>query len=234
MNLAEQLQPIIDRYDHVVTVVDKDARDSENRAYGGFVRMAKGRLQEHITEQLVRVTWQHIGGDANSLEINSKKIAIPMRKSYLERIDDAVVAEHIRNNIKNFIYKLSVDKHIFINGEFVIGIECKSFAENAMIKRILIDFDLLKTIYPNLSCYLFQLESQLGGDYNKLTKPIYGSNSTRTLQSYFACDLNIVTLLSGERNINSPIHKYFKPLTLDALKSAVDILADDMKQFLVN
>lgn len=83
-------------------------------------------------------------------------------------------------------------------------------------------------------CYLFQLESQLGGDYYALTNPVYGSRSTRTIQSYFKCDLKIVTLLEGERKIEKPIHKlgHFKPLTLAALKGAMGILAIDMQRFL--
>ena len=39
-----------------------------------------------------------------------------------------------------------------------------------MIKRILIDFHLLKTIFPNISCYLFQLESQLGGELFRVAR----------------------------------------------------------------
>lgn len=73
-----------------------------------------------------------------------------------------------------------------------------------MIKRILIDFHLLKTIFTNISCYLFQLESQLGGYYSELPETIYGSKSTHSIMSYFEdVDLNIITLLKGERNIIS-------------------------------
>lgn len=232
MDITKKLQAIIDEYVTVVTIVDKDAHKSENRAYGGVIRAVKGKLQEHITEQLVRITWEKIGGNPTDLDINSKKIDIPIKRDYISRIEDPTVAKYIQKNIVKYVYKLSVDKHIFINGEFVIGIECKAYAENAMIKRILIDFDLLKTQHPNLSCYLFQLESQLGGDYSELTAPVYGSRSTHTIQSYFSCDLNIVTLLAGERNVNRPIHKHFKPLEISALQNAVDILTRDMKRFL--
>lgn len=189
-------------------------------------------MQEDIAEGLIKIAWHSIGGDANDLEINKAKINIPIQIDYLDRIKEPLVRQHIENNIDNYVYKLSVDKHVFINGGFVIGIECKAFTENAMIKRILIDFDLLKTRYSGLSCYLFQLESQLGGDYSQLTKPTYNSHSTHTIQSYFNCDLNIITLLSGERNINKPIHKHFKPLTMDCLRDAMQVLANDMQRFL--
>jgi len=232
MTLRKKLQKIIRDYRTVVQVVDQDARETEERAYGGFIRMAKGKLQEHITDQLVRAAWSHVGGKAKALDINARKIAIPIRQSYIDRIKEPEVAEYVRQNIANYVYRLAVDKHVFIGGKFVIGIECKAFAENAMIKRILIDFDLLKTQHPDLSCYLFQLESQLGGDYSALTKPTYGSYSTHTIQSYFSCDLHIVTLLAGERNITRPIHKHFKPLKIESLQDTVDILAHDMRQFL--
>ena len=232
MELEKELRDVIETYDRVISVVDSDAENAKDRAYGGVIRATKGKLQEHITEKLAAITWQFIGGSPDSLEINSKKIAIPIRNEYVSQIKEPEVRNYIKENIIDYTYKLSVDKHIFIDGEFVIGIECKAYAENAMLKRILVDFDLLKSRYPNLSCYLFQLESQLGGDYSSLAKPVYGSHSTHTIQSYFACDLNIITLLEGERNINRPIHQHFKPLKIEMLKDTVDVLAKDMKRFL--
>lgn len=232
MELAKSLHDIIDDYNNVINVVDNDAKNTEDRAYGGVVRATKGQLQERITESLATIAWNTIGGNPNALEINSKKISIPIKQEYLGRIKELEVRNRIQKNIIDYTYKLSVDKHVFIDGELVIGIECKTFTENAMIKRILVDFDLLKTQYPNLSCYLFQLESQLGGDYSSLTKPIYGSHSTHTIQSYFSCDLNIVTLLQGERKVDQPIHTHFKPLNIEVLRDVVAILAGDMTRFL--
>lgn len=232
MEIIEQLQEIIHEYDTVIKIVDGDARKNKKRAYGGYIRATKGMLQEHITDQLVRITWQSIGGNPADLDINSRKIAIPIKRDYTAKIKEREVAEYIENNIVDYVYRLSVDKHVLIGGEFVIGIECKAYAENAMIKRILIDFDLLKTQYPNLSCYLFQLESQLGGDYSDLHKPVYGSRSTHTLQSYFSCELNIITLLAGERAVDKPIHRHFKPLEISVLLDAVAILSNDMKRFI--
>lgn len=230
--LQKKLQEIIQHYDEVLTSVDENAQHTEGRAYGGVLRSSKGKLQEDITEELARIAWQFVGGDPNSLDINSQKISIPIQHDYISRIANQEVKQHILENIKDYVYGLSVDKHVFIDGEFVIGIECKAYAENAMIKRILIDFDLLKTQYPNLSCYLFQLESQLGGDYQQLTTPTYGSRPTHTIQSYFSCDLQIITLLEGARKVTRPIHKYFKPLKIEVLRNVVNILAKDMEQFL--
>jgi hypothetical protein len=104
-----------------------------------------------------------------------------------------------------------------------MGVECKAYTENAMFKRILVDFTLLKTTYPNLDCVLLELESQLGGDYSELKDITYGSPSTHTLLSYFDIQLNIVTLLEGERKVDRPIHKpeFYKPLKKESLERAV-------------
>ena len=102
-----------------------------------------------------------------------------------------------------------------------------------MLKRILVDFTLLKTIYPKLICCLFQLESQLTGDYSEINKPIiYGSHSTHTLLSYFDVDLNIFTLLEGERKVDAPIHKkeFIKPLEKESLIRTIEKFTEILKE----
>ena len=226
---------IIQDYNSVVKVIDSGASNQNTRAYGGVIRSVKGKLQEHITEEIIKIAWNDLGGELDRLEINSKKIKIPIKENYIKNIKNKSVKEYIMRNKKGYYYGLSVDKHIFIDGKFVMGIECKAYIENAMIKRILIDFHLLKTIYPNISCYLLQLESQLGGDYSKLPKIIYGSKPTHSIMSYFEnVDLNIITLLKGERNIEKPIHKNFKPLEKDTLNKIVKIMKNELKKFIKN
>ena len=105
----------------------------------------------------------------------------------------------------------------------------RSYTENAMLKRILVDFHLLKTKVPNLLCYLFQLESQLGGDYSSEIKNPKGSYPTHTLMSYFpGLDLRVITLLPGERKVDQPINKakHFKVLTIDRLEVAVESIIE--------
>lgn len=230
MNALEQ---IVQDYNSVVKVIDKDATEQENRAYGGIIRAVKGKLQEHISEEIVKIAWANLGGKAENLEINSKKIKIPIKESYIQNLTNKEVKQYIIQNKKDYYCGISVDKHIFINNKFVIGIECKAYTENAMLKRILADFYLLKTVYPQLSCYLFQLESQLGGDYSALPKLIFGSKPTHSIMSYFEkVDLRIITLLKGERNIEKPIHKYFKPLEKEILEKAVKTMENELKAFL--
>lgn len=227
------IKTLIQDYNTVIKVVDKDASDQEDRAYGGMIRAVKGKLQEHITEEIVKISWNNLGGDIRRLEINSKKLKIPIKESYIERIADKEVKTYINDHKDEYYYGLSVDKQVFIDGNFVLGIECKAYTENAMLKRILVDFHLLKTIYPDISCYLFQLESQLGGDYSELPKVVFGSKPSHSIMSYFEnVELNIVTLLKGERNIDKPIHKFFKPLEESTLKNAVKLIEDELRNYI--
>ncbi len=175
------IEDIIQVYNSVVKDIDKDALEQHDRAYGGVIRSAKGKLLEHISEEIVKIAWQNIGAKANRLEINSNKIKIPIKDSYIENIANKQVRAYILERKKDYYYGLSVDKHIFVDNQLVMGIECKAYTENAMLKRILVDFHLLKTLYPNISCYLFQLESQLGGDYSALPETLYWDQNPRIL-----------------------------------------------------
>jgi hypothetical protein len=160
----QELKEIIATYNSVLKVMESDSHvaEEEGRAYGGFIRATKGKLQEYITHKLIEIAWVvELQQSKRRLEINSSKIPIPLQPEYLNRVP-AYVKRHIESNIEDYFYKLSVDKHAFIDGNFVLGVECKAYTENAMIKRIMVDFMFLKTLYPNLKCFLFQLESMLG------------------------------------------------------------------------
>ncbi|MGC8651584.1 MAG: restriction endonuclease, partial [Minisyncoccia bacterium] len=98
------------------------------------------------------------------------------------------------------------DVHVHVDGKFKIAMECKAYTK-CILKRILVDFTLFKQVCPGLVFVLFQLESQLGGDYSTANHVKYGSPSTHTLLSYFDIDLNIITLLEGERKVYKPINK---------------------------
>lgn len=233
--MYEKINNLINDYNTVVKVIDKDAKnDTSQRAYGGIIRATKGKLQEHITEEIIKIAWEDLGGNKERLKIDSKKHKIPINISYVEnRIQDNDVKEYILHNIDDYYYGLSVDKQVYIDNKFVLGIECKAYTENAMLKRILVDFYLLKTKFPNISSYLFQLESQLGGDYSALNDKTFGSHSTHTLLSYFEnVELNIVTFIKGERKVDKPIHKYFKPLEEKQLIFAVNLIKNDLKNYL--
>lgn len=230
----KRVKKLIENYKSVVKIVDSDAKDSKQRAYGGVIRAVKGKLQEHITQEIIEIAWNSIGGSLERISINSKKIEIPIKRDYVLKVDDRVVKEHILSNIDEYFFRASVDKHVFIDDKMVMGIECKAYTENAMVKRIMVDFSLIKRVVPKMSCYLFQLESQLGGDYSKLKRIEFGSKSTHTLMSYFPkVKLNIFTFLKGERKVDRPIHKKgnFKSLTKKRVIEAIKIMATDLKEY---
>ena len=225
------IDDIIGFYSQVIKSLDDDAKNISDRAYGGYLRAQKGILHERITESLIRLAWYELDGDPEDIEINKKKIKIPIKQDYIDNIENSDIKNYINENMGQHSYKLSVDKQVCIRGEFVLGIECKAYTENAMLKRICVDFHFLKKLYPHILCYLVQLESQLGGDYSELGETTYGSPSTHTILSYFSLNLKIITLLEGERKIDRPIHKFYKPLEKRNLERALQTLKGDLGKF---
>lgn len=228
--MIPSIEEIQSAYNLLVAGIDDSAHEDDdqgNRAYGGAVRAAKGLLVEGLAQKLVMIAWHELGGDPERLTFVKKAVRIPLRGGYLGRVRPAQVADYIRAHLPRYFYDIKTDVHVSIDQRLVLGIECKAYAENAMMKRILVDFTLLRQAAPGLKCALVQLESQLTGDYCQPLNPVvYGSPSTHTLLSYFDVDLHIVTLLEGERRIDRPIHKhgFFKPLKAEALRRAVEAL----------
>lgn len=224
------IQEIKNAYNVLVGGIDEQANaysKEGSRAYGGAIRAAKGILVESIAKNLIEIAWNELGECSTRLSFNKQIVRVPIKPTYLTRVRPIEVAEYIKTHLEEYFYGLKTDIHVCIDGQFIMGIECKAYTENAMLKRILVDFSLLKQVVPNLKCVLLQLESQLSGDYSQPLNPvIYGSPSTHTLLSYFDVDLNIITLLEGERKVDQPIHKqpYYKALTEPALVKAVTTL----------
>jgi len=225
----QTIQDIIDAYESLVCGIDKTALENKSRAYGGIIRAGKGKLVESIAREVVRLAWQRLGKDADRIAIpkTKKKVKIPLNKGYLEKIKHEETREFIKQNLAKYYYPLGSDVQVFVDANLIMVIECKAYTENAMFKRILVDFTLLQHVYPKLIPVLLQLESQLGGDYSTLVKSPLGSPSTHALLSYFDVDLTIITLLKGERKVDKPIHKkeFYKPLTRESVESAIEIIA---------
>ena len=76
--MGNKIKEIIEYYDTVVKVVDKNALNTQDRTYGGVIRSVKGKLQEHITEKVIELAWQSVGGKHERLEINSKNLAFQL------------------------------------------------------------------------------------------------------------------------------------------------------------
>lgn len=177
-------------------------RRAKNTA--GAVRYTKGKLVEEITKDLIRIAWSGISSDETRSKMDKKKITI---------------------QTNNEVYRLSQDIHVYIDGIFRISVECKSYTEVAMYKRVLVDARLLKKAVPTIhTFFIVQLENFLGGDYGVNVKA-EGSKSVITLNRVFPeVKMHVITLLDGDRNIKKPIHRpeYFKPLNYERLKYAIE------------
>ncbi|MDE2020504.1 MAG: restriction endonuclease [Patescibacteria group bacterium] len=222
-----KIQDVVKAYNLLVKNIDEDAHGRDgSRAYGGIVRSSKGLLVEGIAKNLIEIAWRKLGGKSSRLSFEKKAIAVPIQRSYIRRIADREVRNYIANNIEKYVYRFKTDVHVNIDGRLVAGVECKAYTENAMMKRIMVDFTFLKQAHKDAAAVLLQLESQLGGDYSNFNAKIhYGSFPTHTILSYFDVDLNIVTLLEGERKVDRPIHKkeFYKELDNSSVKRAVEV-----------
>lgn len=231
-DISKEVNGLIKSYNLLVKGIETKANDDEDRAYGGIIRAGKGLLVESLCKRIIEIAWKELGGKSKRLSLEKQTVKIPLNKKYLNRIKSPEIKKWIEKNIHDFYYTLKTDVHIYIDDEFVIGVECKAYAENAMLKRILVDFTLFKQVFPNLKCVLLQLESQLGGDYSTPSKEIiFGSPSTHTLLSHFDVDLHIITLLDGERKVDKPIHKkrFYKELGKDNLLKSIGVFKDLLK-----
>jgi hypothetical protein len=238
--MDESLKKLIHIYDETVKNISSKAKDQvdkdKKRAYGGIVRASKGSLVEFLAKELIKISWTELNQKNNRLAFITEKLKISVEKNYLEKIEDKEVKEYIQKNITKFYYGIRSDIHVFIDEVFVMAIECKAYTENAMLKRILVDFTLLKkSLGKELDFILFQLESQLTGDYSHIYKDkIFGSPSTHTIISQFDIQPTIITLLEGERGVNKAIHEkqFFKYLEKKSLIKCVDTLKNILQKYI--
>ncbi len=225
---------ILKAYEILVKGIESDANDDEERAFGGYIRAGKGKLVESIARHMVEIAWNKIGGKSDRLSLEKQTFKIPINKPYIDKLKHKEVRDYIYKNISDYYYGLKTDVHVSVDNKMVMGIECKAYTENAMLKRIMVDFSLLKSVVPDINCVLLQLESQLTGDFSEPKKRIiYGSHSSHTIMSYFDVNLNIITLLEGERKVDEPIHnsKHYKELKKDVLEIGISTISDLLKQY---
>ena len=209
----------------LIDLYNREIRNMAGKS-AGQIRSAKGSLVENLALDIAKMAWLEAGGELDRLSFGDiKRYRIPIQQSYIDG-SSPVIKDHIDSHKSDYIYRAHVDVHVFVDGCLVMGIECKSYAENAMLKRVLLDYRFLKLLQPKLTCCLLQLESQLTGNYsNPLAEPQFGSASSHTIMSYFPnINLQIITLLRGERKPNQEIHKpeYYKPLHLEVLDHAIN------------
>ena len=192
----------------------------------GQIRGAKGALVENMVDAIVSLAWHEIRGEPNRFDIRKRTGEITIEEDYVKNLTPDVLRNHIQENRGRYIYKIELDRAVEIDDNLILGIECKSYIENAMLKRTLKDFELVvKLLYPKLLFCVFQFENSLGGDYSEAGKQVHlGSEPTHTLLSHTpTVRLEIITLLEGDRKSSRAIHKpqYFKPLPIKNIESCV-------------
>jgi hypothetical protein len=233
--LEQGINQIIAMYENSVKGINRVAEEDMKRAYGGVVRSGKGKLVEEMAQKMVLLAWEAVLNQSiNRLKMDRKKVKVPINVEYIRNIDNESLRKAIEAEKENFYYNMGTDVHVYVDGRFVLAIECKAYTENAMLKRILVDATLLKKFAGVQKYVLLQLESQLGGDYSELKEVTIGSPSTRTLMSYFDIDLEIITMLKGERLVDKPIHNplYYKELTYQSVERAVITFSKILKNFI--
>ena len=221
----------------VIDLYNQTVRGQFTETYGGHLRSEKGALVENLAKKIVQTAWANLGGAPERLSFEQpkgpKKVRIPIREDAIHTLPPPAIEKIKKGDL--FYYDLMVDVHVFIDNKFVLGIECKSYTENAMLKRILIDFYLLKTKHPELNCCLLQLETQLGGVNDVPGNANVGNRTTYTLMSYFPnIDLEIITLLEGQREVDKPIHKkeHFKEMKPEFVRAAIEQIERIMRLYL--
>lgn len=202
-------------FDKLIKFYNRNVRKMWRIRKGGKLRAIKGSLVETLAQEMIFMAWKNIGGKLSRIKMNKHKYVI--------------------SDGKGNKYGLSQDKQVYIDDEFVLSVECKAYAEVAMYKRILVDAFLLKKHFPKLNFCLFQLESMLGGDYSSDVNHSKGSQSVKVLEHYFPnLNIEIITLLDGERDIKREIHKqeFYKPLREEWLNHALKYFEGVLKNYL--
>ncbi len=199
----------------------------------GIIRTKRGQFVEFTCKTLVEEAWARAGGDVDKLKFDNKKYKLEIEQSYLDKLEPEL-KKYIEGKKDKYFYGIKVDTHVRIDGRFIMGIECKSYTENAMLKRIMVDFTFLKKAEQNLICVLLQLESMLGGDYEKARKSVIGSPQSHSIMAQFSnIDLHILTLLEGPRKVKEQIFEkdHFKTLKRKNVEYAVQKIQSLLTQF---
>lgn len=117
--------------------------DEEEKLTGeGAVRNFAGET----VEKLATLVWEEVG--VNYPKLNSK-ITVGKKTPY--KITDVE---------GNYINE-SVDRHCFINGEFILAIECKAYLDKCYLQRADSDFNLMKTQTNTTAGIVLSIENSI-------------------------------------------------------------------------
>tara|TARA_B100000287_G_C20527286_1_gene739394 strand:+ start:257 stop:997 length:741 start_codon:yes stop_codon:yes gene_type:complete len=236
LNFANDTQELKNTYEffykNIYDYADALSKIDNDRKIGGILRSNTGIFVEYAAHSLALMAWKDLGGDMDKIRISKEKILVPVKEEYIESQSEDI--KSFLYSKRNQGYQCSVDKHVFIENELVLAIECKAYAENAMLKRIITDMGFIQSAYPASKCYLFMLESQLGGDYSELKDNTLGSFSTHAIISNIGVrDFKILTHLQGNRLVKQPIfdRKFYKPISKRMLDRTLKLFKNDLIKY---
>lgn len=201
------LEDIISFYNNTIKNIENEAIVAEN--YGGCLRSNKGALVENIARLLIQLICEELG--FNDIVIDSKK-------------------EKIAYNEDSF-YNFSIDIQVKYNNILLLPIECKTYCDISMFKRVLYDANIARDFQNVKKSFLLQLEDSMN---NKgVGSNIIYSKSTQFLYDYERNNIcQILTLLDGQRNSHRPINKieYFKELSYNTIYDVKETLKKALKE----
>ena len=202
----------------------------------GLIRSKKGELVEETARRIVKAAWvAYLGQAENRLKQDKKKKAIKIHDTdkYLQRYNNSPIGESIKSKKASIMYKFGTDDHVYIDGKFVLAIECKAFTESAMLKRLIYDRKMLHEFSPATEYILLQFESALGGDFHLCSESVFGSNQYHVFMSREETNIEVITLLEGIRKADRPIHKlgYGKELKKEHLLHAICVVSNKLQKY---
>lgn len=103
---------------------------------GGQIRAAKSKLVVDLLDAIVHLSWCEMGGESNRFEVVTRRVKIPIEPDYVKNLTPKSTQNYIEKNKEGYFYPIELDLAGMIDSRLVLGIECKSYAENAMLKRL--------------------------------------------------------------------------------------------------
>lgn len=113
--IRDKIDEIISDYTNLVSGIDNEAQNDEDRAYGGVIRAGKGKLVEEMATRLVQIAWINVlKQNEERLQINKRKAPISITEKYIER-QEPLLKAYLLSHKAEQRYKFGTDVQVFID-----------------------------------------------------------------------------------------------------------------------
>ncbi len=116
-----KIKNIVNAYNLLVKGIEQKANDDDDRAFGGVIRAGKGLMVENITQLLLGIAWEELGGNSERINFKKQTKKLPIKKEYIDKIEDLEVKRYILENLDNYFYTLKADVHCNIDNDLVFS-----------------------------------------------------------------------------------------------------------------